>query len=242
MKKTKDNIYSNTLDKIVDFKFDDKVASVFPDMINRSIPGYATIINIIGMLAEEYAKPKTNCYDLGSSLGAVSLSMRKSITDQTIKIIGYDNSNAMITRCNDLVKEYDYQNLSFELADVNEIEIKNASVVVLNFTLQFIEKSKRDALIQKIYSGLNEGGLLILSEKIKVHIKSIQERQTDWYHNFKKLKGYSDLEISQKRSALENILIPESEEAHKERIFEAGFQTCDTWFRCFNFISMAAIK
>lgn len=242
MMKSKDNIYSETLSKIVDFKFDDNVANVFPDMLNRSIPGYGTIISIIGMLSAEYAKPNTICYDLGSSLGAASLSMRKSISDKNVKIIGFDNSEAMISKCNKLVTEQNYQNIEFQLEDVNNVEIKNASVIVLNFTLQFIEKSKRDTLIQKIYNGLCDGGLLIISEKIKVHLKSIQERQTDWYHNFKKLNGYSDLEISQKRTALENILIPESEEAHKERIFEAGFSTCDTWFRCFNFISMAAIK
>lgn len=241
--KKSDKIFSRPLEKIVDFKFDEKVANVFEDMINRSIPGYSTIISIIGMLSEKYAQPKSNLYDLGTSLGASALSMRRSVKYPSCKIIAVDNSQAMINRAK-VFFESDNSTIPVKLIceDITDTEITNASVVVLNYTLQFIKKEKRNELIKKIYGGLLPGGILILSEKIKFKNKETNERQIELYHSFKKLNGYSDLEISQKRNALEKVLIPETIENHKKRILNAGFSTCDVWFQSFNFISIIAQK
>jgi len=244
MNKTKsDKIFSSPLEEIVDFKFDDKVANVFEDMINRSVPGYGAIISMIGMFAEKYAQPNSNLYDIGTSLGASALSMRRSVKEKSCKIIGIDNSEAMIKRCEKFIQR-DPSDIPVELIcnDINNVELKNASLVVLNFTLQFIKKEKREKLIQKIFQSLLPGGILILSEKIKFEDDESNNRQIEFYHSFKKWNGYSDLEISQKRNALEDVLIPESVESHKGRILKTGFKNCDVWFQTYNFISLVAEK
>jgi tRNA (cmo5U34)-methyltransferase len=239
----KDNIFADSLGEIVDFEFDSKVANVFEDMLNRSIPGYSTIISTIGMLTKLYAKPDTNYYDLGSSLGAAALSMRRNIEHSGCRIIAADNSEAMIKRSRELIAK-DNSPVPVELLceDIRNVTISNASVVVLNFTLQFINPAERGDVIQKIYNGLNTGGILILSEKIIFEDKALNERQVNRYHDFKRLRGYSDTEINRKKEALENVLIPETPEEHFRRLARSGFKTYDIWHQLFNFISIVAEK
>lgn len=242
-KTSQDNIFASPLPEIVDFVFDENVVDVFPDMINRSVPGYSTVINMIGITAEQYAKENTHLYDLGCSLGAASLSMRHRLTKEGCKIISVDNAEAMIERL-DKILERDNSQTSVQTlcADVQDVDISNASVVVMNFTLQFIPLSERKKIMAKIYDGLNEGGCLILSEKLAFADETENEIQIDLHHTFKKSNGYSDLEIAQKRSALENVLIPETKETHLQRLKETGFTHVFPWFQCFNFASFIAIK
>jgi len=242
MKRNKDDIFNSPLEKIVDFKFDEKVANVFEDMIQRSIPGYATIINMIGMYAGQYVKTATNVYDLGCSLGAASFAMRNKIKEKDVRIIAVDNSPQMIKRAKELNENSGEPPIEFLCDDILNIEISNSSMVVLNFTLQFIPLNLRSQLLGIIFEGLNDGGILILSEKISFDDKDLENRQIDRYYNFKRLNGYSELEISQKRDALENVLIPESLETHFKRLRDAGFNQVDLWYQCFNFTSVIAVK
>lgn len=244
MVKKADQIYASPLDQIIDFKFDEKVVNVFPDMIQRSVPGYSTMISTIGIMAARYAQADSVCYDLGCSLGAVTLSMRQRIHQPNCKIIAVDNSPAMIEQAQQLLSADQNQLVDVDLVcnDLLDIQISNASVVVMNFTLQFIAIEQRDALLKRIYDGLKPGGVLILSEKLAFDDEQVNQFHIDSHHDFKRSNGYSDLEISQKRSALENVLIPESLEAHQHRLKSAGFSFIDKWFQCFNFISMVAIK
>ncbi|ELE5025246.1 carboxy-S-adenosyl-L-methionine synthase CmoA [Vibrio fluvialis] len=239
----KDTIFSAPIDKIGDFTFDERVVEVFPDMIQRSVPGYANIISAIGMLAERFAKPHSNLYDLGCSLGAATLSMRRNIKQEGCKIIGVDNSAAMVERCKLHVNAY-RSDTPVEIieADIRNIDIKNASVVVLNFTLQFLSPEDRYTLLEKIYGGLRPGGILILSEKFVFENQVANELLIDLHHDFKRANGYSELEISQKRSAIENVMRPDSVETHKARFEQLGFSSYEVWFQCFNFGSMFAIK
>ncbi|EKO3949941.1 carboxy-S-adenosyl-L-methionine synthase CmoA [Vibrio fluvialis] len=239
----KDTIFSAPIDKIGDFTFDERVVEVFPDMIQRSVPGYANIISAIGMLAERFAKPHSNLYDLGCSLGAATLSMRRNIKQEGCKIIGVDNSAAMVERCKLHVNAY-RSDTPVEIieADIRNIDIKNASVVVLNFTLQFLSPEDRYTLLEKIYAGLRPGGILILSEKFVFENQVANELLIDLHHDFKRANGYSELEISQKRSAIENVMRPDSVETHKARFEQLGFSSFEVWFQCFNFGSMFAIK
>ncbi|MDH5600239.1 MAG: carboxy-S-adenosyl-L-methionine synthase CmoA [Gammaproteobacteria bacterium] len=242
-KNSQDNIYAAPLDKTVDFVFDKNVVDVFPDMINRSVPGYSTIINLIGVLAEQHAKPATRLYDLGCSLGAASLSMRHRLTEEACEIISVDNAEAMIERFNKILeRDNSKTTVKTVCSDIQDVDIINASVVVMNFTLQFIPLPERENIIAKIYDGLNDGGCLILSEKLAFPDKGVNETQIDFHHAFKKSNGYSDLEIAQKRNALENVLIPETQETHIQRLKESGFSQVFTWFQCFNFASFIAIK
>ncbi|MFC1778922.1 carboxy-S-adenosyl-L-methionine synthase CmoA [Thermodesulfobacteriota bacterium] len=244
MVKKQDEIYASPLNEIIDFDFDEKVAEVFPDMIQRSVPGYGTMISTIGILAAKYAQPSSRCYDLGCSLGAVSLSMRQRINQPDCKIIAVDNSEAMVERGMELLASDSSSRVPVEMvcADIQDIAIENASVVVLNFTLQFIPLDHRLALITRIYQGLKPGGVLILSEKMAFDDQLKQDFHTEAHHDFKRANGYSDLEISQKRTALERVMIPESLTCHKQRLQDAGFSMSEVWFQCFNFASMIAIK
>src|SRR5690606_29013501 len=224
-------------------RFDERVVDVFPDMIQRSVPGYGTLISNIGILAARYAQENSNCYDLGSSLGAVTLSMRQRIKAEGCQIIAVDNSAAMIERAKKIIAA-DNNRVPVELRceDINQTLIENASVVVMNFTLQFIAPDLRDELIDKIYQGLKPGGVFILSEKLAFDSDAQQIFFTEAHHDFKRANGYSDLEISQKRSALENVLIPETQTAHQQRLSQAGYSFSECWFQCFNFASLIAFK
>ncbi|CAM3167624.1 MULTISPECIES: carboxy-S-adenosyl-L-methionine synthase CmoA [Vibrio] len=239
----KDTIFSAPIDKIGDFTFDERVVEVFPDMIQRSVPGYSNIISAIGMLAERFVKPNTQVYDLGCSLGAATLSIRRHIQQEGCNIIAVDNSHAMVERCKLHVNAY-RSDTPVEVieADIRDIEISNASMVVLNFTLQFLSPEDRYSLLEKIYAGLRPGGILIVSEKFVFNNESAHELLIDLHHDFKRANGYSELEISQKRSAIENVMLPDSIELHKERFAKLGFSSFEVWFQCFNFGSMFAIK
>lgn len=238
----KDTIYSLPTTH-ENFRFDEKVVEVFPDMIQRSIPGYTTIIDTIGQIAQRCAQPDSRLYDLGCSLGAVSLSMAKYVDAKGSKIIAVDNSTPMVERCRLHIQNFKTTTpVEVELEDIESIEISNASVVVLNFTLQFIPPERRAALLTRIYSGLNSGGVLILSEKVATPSEFTETLMIDLHHEFKRRNGYSELEISQKRSALENVMILDTLEEHSERLKGIGFNHITTWFKCFNFTSVIATK
>ena len=244
MIKKQDAIYAAPLNEIIDFHFDERVADVFPDMIQRSVPGYGTMISTIGILAEKYAQANSHCYDLGCSLGAVSLAMRQRISQPDCDIIAVDNSPAMIERGQQLLASDANATIPVHMvcADIQDVTIKNASVVVLNFTLQFILPEERSVLIKRIYEGLKPGGILILSEKMAFEEQERQQFHNDSHHDFKRANGYSDLEISQKRTALERVMIPETLDFHQQRLKDAGFKFSDVWFQCFNFSSLVAVK
>ena len=238
-----DLIYSQAHKQVKNFTFDAQVVEVFPDMISRSVPGYNTIIDTIGRLSQQFVQEKTNIYDLGCSLGAATLAMRKGITAQNCKIIGVDNSSDMVKRCKMHVDAFKGNTpVKIIEGNIQDIEIENASMVVLNFTLQFIERTQRQALLNKIAKGLKPGGLLVLSEKITSEDKVTDEVLIDLHHSFKRDNGYSELEVAQKRSALEKIMLTDSVEVHKERLKQAGFSHSSIWFQCFNFTSFIAIK
>ena len=242
--KKQDAIYAAPLAEIIDFHFDERVAEVFPDMIQRSVPGYGTMISMIGTLAARYAQINSHCYDLGCSLGAVSLAMRQRIRQPGCSIIAVDNSQAMIERCRQLLALDTAPTVpvSMVCANIQDVAIERASIVVLNFTLQFIPLAERLALITRIYQGLKPAGVLILSEKLAFDEQGRQNFHAQSHHDFKRANGYSDLEISQKRTALERVLIPETLACHQQRLKRAGFDFSDVWFQCFNFASLVAVK
>lgn len=239
----KDRIYTESMANIADFSFNAQVADVFTDMIERSVPGYRSIITMIETLTEHYAQPHSTLYDLGCSLGGATLSMRRGITAEGCKITAVDNSESMVERCTKTMeRDHNPTPVDTICSDIRHIEIKNASVVVLNFTLQFIPPEDRCTLLKKISEGMLPGGVLILSEKVIFEDEHLDSLLFDIHHDFKRAHGYSDLEISRKRTALENVLIPETIPAHKNRLLETGFSSVDVWFQCFNFMSMLAVK
>ena len=243
MRDDKDRLFAKNRALTSGFRFDEQVVKVFPDMIARSVPGYELVVPMIGLLARRYAQPDSNIYDLGCSLGAVSLAMGLAVRANGTRIIAVDNSEAMVTRCRkNLVDKGDTVPIDVHLKDILDTQIENASVVVLNFTLQFLERDQRQSLINRILSGMRSGGILIISEKICFEDEREQTDQTAWHHDFKRAQGYSDLEIAQKRNALEDVLLPETEASHFKRLQQAGFSRYHRWFQCFSFVSYIAFR
>jgi tRNA (cmo5U34)-methyltransferase len=223
------------------FAFDADVSRVFEDMIKRSVPGYGLTLQMISEIAGLYAQENSKLYDLGCSLGASTLAMAHGIKAEGCEIVGVDNSEAMIARCAKHVKASAVP-VQLIQGDIQNVKFEDASVVVLNFTLQFIPKEERLALIRRIYDGMRKGGVLVLSEKVSFDDAFEQQQHIMLHESFKKAQGYSDMEVSRKRQSLENVLIPESIEAHHARLQDAGFIKSQTWFQCFNFVSMLAYK
>lgn len=243
MSDNRDTIYADPLREAGLFTFDENVARVFPDMIKRSVPGYTTIVAMTGLIAQRYASPGSRLYDLGCSLGASTLAMRQNLRAEDCRIVAVDNSSAMLERCRSIIDTDTHETpVDLICANLQDVAVEDASVVVLNFTLQFIPLGIRNEVIQRIYAGLRPGGVMVLSEKLTFEDPHLDELNIDLHHEFKRANGYSDLEIAQKRAAIENVLLPETLATHKQRIAEAGFSSCDVWFQCFNFASLVALK
>ena len=236
----RDSLYANPRGCIDSFVFDERVAAVFSDMISRSVPGYATIIGMIGLLAEQHATPGSRLYDLGCSLGAATVSMGQAIGDRECQLVAVDNARPMLDKALEQFSRHLPLTVETHCADIRDVPVLDASVVVLNFTLQFLPVEERLALLQKIRQGMQDDGVLILSEKIAGADEEEDRLLVELHHAFKGANGYSDLEISQKRTALEEVLLPETIATHRTRLQAAGFSRVDLWFQCFNFVSFVA--
>ncbi len=243
---TPDRIYATPHGQVADFVFNEDVARVFPDMIKRSVPGYPTIVENIGVLAARFAQPYTRLYDLGSSLGAVTQALRRHVKTEGCRVVAVDNSAAMVERCREYLHAQDsmYQELlPVEVieADILALDLQPASLIALNFTLQFIEPERRQGLLESLRGALLPGGALILSEKLRFRDADEHALLTDLHLDFKRANGYSELEIAQKRSALENVMRPDSLDDHRDRLRAAGFGKVVPWFQCLNFASLIAL-
>lgn len=224
------------------FEFDAAVARVFADMIERSVPGYAQTLAMAGIITARFAQNNSNLYDLGCSLGAVSIAMRHALNASNCTIIAIDNSQAMLDKAAEYLNlAHNEVSVQLKCADIINAHLERASVSVLNYVLQFVPPAKRTDLIAKIYRATLPGGVLILSEKV-LFDEPQQSVQRQLHEDFKRANGYSELEIAQKRSAIEEVLVPELEAVHIERLHKAGFAQVVRWQQCFNFISWLAIK
>ena len=236
----RDNLFNKQSD-IADFRFDQDVVKVFDDMVRRSVPGYDSMIQMIGLIARMYGQDNTNYYDLGSSTGTITLSIALNNKSKNNQFFAIDNSKEMVEQCEkNLHNKVD--NLQAICDDINQVKINSASIVVLNLTLQFIDVNLRSNLIKKIYDGLESGGILIISEKIHFDDAVTQNQITKLHMDFKKENGYSELEIANKRQAIENVLITETKEQHLNRLRDCGFVETSCFFQCLNFVSFLSVK
>jgi len=240
---TKDEIYRAHNDPAAPFEFSEQVVRVFPDMIERSVPGYRLLLELTPILVRRAVRPETRIYDLGCSLGAATLAARRAVQEPGVSITAIDNAPEMVARCRTLV-EQDNSRVPVEVleGDIRDAEIENASVVLVYFTLQFLPLEARDELLHRVARGMVPGGVLIMAEKIAFEPGSAQAWMDEHHHDFKRAQGYSDLEIARKRQALENVLVPETRQAHHDRLKAAGFSEVHDWFQCFNFTCIAAVR
>tara|TARA_B100001123_G_C15256183_1_gene1004740 strand:- start:978 stop:1706 length:729 start_codon:yes stop_codon:yes gene_type:complete len=219
------------------FTFNQEVTEVFEDMIDRSVPGYSTSLKVIQQQTKKHFITQSNVYDLGCSLGASTTSLLNAISEQS-KVIAIDSSEPMIRSCHDRFKKQIREDLvEFINEDITKSAIDNASVVVINFVLQFLKIEERTQLFKKIYNGLIPGGILILSEKVHFSSERKTKEVSDIYHSFKSKNGYSKLEISSKRDSLEGVLVTETEDQHITRAKEVGFKNSNKLMSNLNFLT-----
>ena len=219
--------------QLVDFAFDETVAAVFPDMIRRSVPGYETVVALTGLLAARHLGKGGRCYDLGCSLGASTLAVLRAMGTAPSEIVAVDSSAAMLEKARRL-PGFD-ERVEWVEADVREIPIDRAQVVILNYVLQFLPPEDRLPLLRRIRAGMSRDGVVIVSEKL-----AAGEYFDGLHVDFKRANGYSELEVSQKRAALENVMRIDPEDTHLARFREAGFHDARVWFRCLNWASFVA--
>ena len=239
----KDEVFKDEFDKAYDFKFGANVAKVFDDMVNRSVPFYGEIQRMMAELAADHAREETFVYDLGCSTGTTMIGMN-TMVDQNIKFIGLDDSQEMLDKCKSKLMELGFSR-PYELrcADLGQgVRIENASVVVLCLTLQFVRPIYRERLLKDIYNGLNPGGVLILVEKILAEESNFNRDFIKYYYNYKRRNNYSELEISQKREALENVLVLYKLSENITLLRDQGFTDCEVFFKWFNFAGLVAVK
>ncbi len=239
MSNSSDDVYRHRQDQIVDFVFNQAVVDVFPDMIRRSVPGYETVIPMTGLIAARHTGAKGLVFDLGCSLGATTQAVLAHNSSADLRIIGVDNAQAMIEGAQANNQDTRAQ---FVLSDIQDVDLTGANVVVLNFVLQFLPSHHRKRMLQKIHRELANDGLLIISEKICHESPSIHDLYDETHLAWKKANGYSELEISQKRSALENVMQVDTEATHTQRLHSAGFSRSSQWYQCMNWASFLAWK
>ncbi|WP_276484792.1 carboxy-S-adenosyl-L-methionine synthase CmoA [Paraflavitalea pollutisoli] len=239
----KDNFFQQELSAINDFTFSNEVANVFDDMVSRSVPFYIEMQRMTAELAANHAQSGTNLFDLGCSTGTTMILMDK-LVDEHVSFIGVDDSEGMIHKCREKLNSFNLRRkIDLEVADLAQIvPVENASVVTMVLVLQFIRPMHRLKLIKGIYDGLTENGVLIIVEKILTEEKSFNREYIDYYYDFKRRNNYSELEISQKREALENVLIPYKTSENITMLKEAGFSEVEVFFRWYNFSGIIAKK
>ena len=239
----KDSIFKVGNFNDLTFTFNEEVTEVFEDMIDRSVPGYTSSLRLIENLSRKYFVEGTCCYDLGCSLGASTISLIKAIGKGEGRVFAIDNSPAMLAecekKCSDLIKT---GNVKFIKQDVNEAQIEKASVVVINFVLQFLNSKDRDGLLKKVFLGMKQGALLILSEKIHFDNKFRNQTIYNLHHQFKSNNGYTKMEISRKRDALEGVLVTDLETLHLKRLESIGFKKVRKVMTNLNFMTLVAEK
>ncbi len=239
----RDQIFAQPDQAVMPFEFSEAVVRVFPDMIERSVPGYRLLLELTPLMVARAVQPDSTIYDLGCSLGAATLAARRAVQAENVKMIAVDSAPDMIKRCRELI-DADNSRVPVEVieADICELPIANASVVLTYFTLQFIAPARRAELLERIAAGMKPGGVLLLAEKLAFEPDANQQWLDTHHHDFKRAQGYSDLEIARKRQALENVLVPETRAQHHDRLCAAGFNQVVDWFQCFNFAAMAAVR
>ena len=242
----RDQVFSGAVKHGSDFEFNAEVAEVFDDMLVRSVPFYNEQQDMIREIAKKFYVAGTNVYDLGCSTATTLINICREF-DESVRFIGYDNSRPMLQRSLEKSRAHGLENrIQLRYADLNgalsELPLDKASVITMCWTLQFIRPLQRDNLIKWIYRGLVANGVLIVTEKILTNSTHMNRFFIDFYYDLKRRNGYSDLEIQQKREALENVLIPYTIEENLELFRRSGFEIVETFFQWYNFAGFLCVK
>ncbi|MFT6604393.1 MAG: tRNA (cmo5U34)-methyltransferase, partial [Bacteriovoracaceae bacterium] len=234
---TKDQFFKNKQSNILPFEFNEDVAVVFDDMVSRSVPFYNEIHSIILDILDRTFTGNGTIVDLGCSTATTICLMDKHLIKKGKKasFVGVDSSQAMVAKAKAKLKESGTTTANIECTDINEFKIPKSEIILMNYTLQFIPKEKRPKVLANIFNALEHNGYFILAEKIVSDEEDINDLMIDLYYDFKRRNGYSELEISQKREALENVLVPLTPKEQINNLKSAGFQKVEMLFRWYNF-------
>ena len=235
----KDKVFTKELDK--KFEFDESVASVFDDMLSRSVPFYKQVQELVIDFVKLNAKDGNRVIDLGCSTAKFLLELNSKV-DANLELIGIDNSKPMLEQAQKKCIAYGIDNIKLEFADIKEYPIKGFDFIVANYTLQFIRPINRPKIVEKIYNGLNNGGFFIFSEKVVFEDKKLDKQIIELYYKYKKQQGYSEYEIAKKREALENVLIPFTIKENIQMCKDVGFKEVHTIFQWGNFVTFVGVK
>jgi len=238
-----DQFFANEM-SAKDFSFDEKVASVFDDMVSRSVPMYGETMSAALDLAANFVEQGSNIYDIGTATGTLLIEFDRILGKTDVNLIGIDNSEAMVKQAQEKIDQKEFNNnIELIVGDMEKkLGLNNASVVFMNYTLQFIRPLHRESVIRQIYESLNDNGCLILVEKVLGNDSLFNRLYIDLYYKYKHQVGYSDKEIKQKREALENVLIPYRIDENLELLKRCGFSSSDIFFKWYNFAGFVAVK
>jgi tRNA (cmo5U34)-methyltransferase len=240
-----DQIFSRERDAVADFDFGKETAKVFDNMLERSVPFYAEMQRMIGELVGTFAADNSSIWDLGCSTCNTFMAMEPRLRDKSgIQFVGLDNSEEMLIRARKKLMQSGTK-CSYDLryADLNApIEVANASVVLSILTLQFVRPLYRERLLRDVFKGMNDNGCFILVEKVVGEDSLFNRLFIEYYYEYKRRNGYSDLEIAQKREALENVLIPYRLNENLALLQAVGFKSCEVFFKWYNFCGIVAVK
>lgn len=242
----RDDVFATDEARAADFEFDEKVAEVFDDMVGRSVPYYAEQQRMICELGRTFWKPGRKVYDLGSSTATTLIALSRELPEEA-RLVGYDNSRPMIERAQaKLVDEGLDARIELRYADLNQpaaaLDLSAAGVVTMCWTLQFVRPLQRDHVIRHIYESLAEDGVLILTEKVLTNSGSMNRFFVDFYYDYKRRNGYSEVEIARKREALENVMIPYRIDEDLELLRRNGFEIVEPFFQWYNFVGFVCVK
>lgn len=233
-----DKIFTKPIKK--QFEFDEEVAAVFDDMLQRSVPFYKESQKITEFFALKQLENGGIAYDLGCSTATLLININRKLSSRAT-LIGLDNSEAMLEQARKKCEAFK-ADIELKNADILEYDYKEADLFISNYTLQFIRPLIREELVKKISASLKKDGVFIFSEKVISHHSKLNKDLIECYYDFKKEQGYSEYEIMQKREALENVLVPYSEDENIKMAKNCGFSHCEVIFRWANFATFIAIK
>jgi len=241
MARAKDDVFRDPERPIGDFTFNEETASVFPDMLERSVPFYREIQRMLVELAGDFAVDDTSVCDVGCSTGT-TLRALDALT-QDVTLIGFDSSPAMLAEADAFLRGALHHPHELRCADLNQsLRIENASVVVMSLTLQFVRPLQRERVLREICDGVNHNGCLLLVEKVVAEESMLNRLYIQHYYELKQRNGYSELEIARKREALENVLIPYRADENDAMLRSVGFRAVDLFFKWYNFVGLVAFK
>lgn len=226
------------------WEFNQEVTDCFSEMLERSIPAYADMRELVKRIGKRFVKRKTAIVDLGCSTGeAIQPFITSFGCQNTYKL--YDVSEPMLNACKERFKGW----IEEGFLSVESFDIRNGlsdhlytSLVLSVLTLQFTPIEYRQKIIQSIYDSLESGGALILVEKVLGTNYAIDSMMIDEYYKIKAENAYTQEQISAKRKSLEDVLVPITASWNEQMLKDAGFKSIDCFWRYLNFAGWIAIK